>query len=150
MQTNDLKRNSKRSTSTKVGRGGTRGKTSGRGHKGQKSRSGAGMRPNLRDDIKKVPKRRGYGKNRPRTVNPSVAHTTTINLSTLESLVAGGMKVVSPKSLVKGGFIKKVGGKTPLVKVLGNGEIKSKAILKSLSVSKTAQEKIEKAGGKVS
>lgn len=150
MQTNNLKRNTKRTTSTKVGRGGTRGKTSGRGHKGQKSRSGAGMRPNLRDDIKKVPKRRGYGKNRPRTVNPSRLAVTTINLSLIESLVAGGMKIISPRSLIKGGFVKQISGKAPSIKVLGNGEIKSKVVLKSLNVSKTAKEKIEKAGGKVS
>ena len=54
----------------RVGRGqsSTRGKQSGRGGKGQTARAGAKIRPALRDIIKKIPKRRGYGKNRGRTV----------------------------------------------------------------------------------
>ncbi len=150
MQINDLKTNTSRKKTSRVGRGGTRGKTSGRGHKGQKSRSGAGMRPNIRDEIKRIPKRRGHGKNRPRTVNPSRVKPTTINLATLEGIVSGGVKIVSPESLVKGGFIKKIGGMYPKIKILGNGEIKSKATVKLIEVSAAAKEKIEKAGGKVS
>lgn len=56
----------------RVGRGqsSTRGKQSGRGGKGQTARAGHKIRPALRDIIKKLPKRRGYGKNRGRTVVP--------------------------------------------------------------------------------
>ena len=53
----------------RVGRGGKRGKTSGRGHKGQRQHGGHGVRPELRDMIKKLPKLRGHGINRSRTVN---------------------------------------------------------------------------------
>jgi len=108
------------------------------------------MRPNIRDEIKRIPKRRGYGKNRPRTVNASVVKPTTLNLSVLETIVSGGVKIVSPESLVKGGFVKRIGGKYPKIKILGNGEIKSKATVKSIAVSDSARAKIEKAGGKVS
>ena len=60
MQTHDLQRNNKNKKSQQVGRGGTRGKTSGRGHKGQSARAGNKKRPALRDIIKKLPKKRGY------------------------------------------------------------------------------------------
>ncbi len=150
MQIHKLKKNTKRAKSTRVGRGGRRGKTSGRGHKGQNARAGSSTRPGLRDEIKRVPKRRGHGKNRARTVNSSKIKPTTVDLSFIEEVISKGVKVVSPSSLVKGGFVKKVKGQTPSVKVLGTGEIKSKANLKSILVSQIAQEKIEKAGGKIS
>ena len=63
-----------------VGRGGKRGKTSGRGHKGQKARAGHRIRPEERDAIKKIPKKRGHGKNRARiTFLPSKACGDTVS-----------------------------------------------------------------------
>ena len=56
MQLKDLKRENPNKRSTRVGRGGKRGKTSGRGHKGQNARAGNSKRPEIRDIIKKVPK----------------------------------------------------------------------------------------------
>src|SRR5690348_16965673 len=61
MQLNTLKAKTKRKTSQQVGRGGTRGKTSGRGTKGQNARAGRKKRPELRDFIKRFPKLRGRG-----------------------------------------------------------------------------------------
>ena len=63
MQSHDVKRNTPRKESVQIGRGGRRGKTSGKGHKGQKARAGTSMRPEMRDLIKKVPKLRGRGVN---------------------------------------------------------------------------------------
>lgn len=63
MQFHTLKRKTKNIKSKQVGRGGTRGKTSGRGTKGQNARAGHKNRPELRDFIKRVPKLRGRGKN---------------------------------------------------------------------------------------
>ena len=60
MQTHQLKRNISNKKKRVVGRGGKRGKTSGRGTKGQKARAGHRIRPALRDIIKKIPKLRGY------------------------------------------------------------------------------------------
>lgn len=62
MQFHTLKRKTKNKKSRQVGRGGTRGKTSGRGTKGQNARAGHKNRPELRDFIKRVPKLRGRGK----------------------------------------------------------------------------------------
>ncbi len=63
MQFHTLKRKTANKKSRQVGRGGTRGKTSGRGTKGQNARAGHKNRPELRDFIKRVPKLRGRGKN---------------------------------------------------------------------------------------
>ncbi len=62
MQFHTLKRHTPNKKSKQVGRGGTRGKTSGRGTKGQNARAGRKKRPELRDFIKRVPKLRGRGK----------------------------------------------------------------------------------------
>jgi ribosomal protein L15 len=62
MQFHTLKRKTPNKKSKQVGRGGTRGKTSGRGTKGQNARAGRKKRPELRDFIKRVPKLRGRGK----------------------------------------------------------------------------------------
>ena len=61
MQFHTLKRKTKNKKSKQVGRGGTRGKTAGRGTKGQNARAGRKKRPELRDIIKRVPKLRGRG-----------------------------------------------------------------------------------------
>ena len=63
MQFHTLKRKTKNKKARQVGRGGTRGKTSGRGTKGQNARAGRKKRPELRDFIKRFPKLRGRGKN---------------------------------------------------------------------------------------
>lgn len=63
MQFHTIKRKTPNKKSRQVGRGGTRGKTSGRGTKGQNARAGRKKRPELRDFIKRVPKLRGRGKN---------------------------------------------------------------------------------------
>jgi large subunit ribosomal protein L15 len=62
MQFNNLKKNKSNRKAKQVGRGGTRGKTSGRGTKGQNARSGRKKRPEMRDIIKRLPKLRGRGK----------------------------------------------------------------------------------------
>ncbi len=62
MQFHTLKRKTPNKKSAQVGRGGTRGKTAGRGTKGQNARAGHKNRPEIRDVIKRVPKLRGRGK----------------------------------------------------------------------------------------
>jgi|SRR5690606_36319675 len=148
MQTNDLKRNTKNSKRKLIGRGGKRGKTSGRGHKGQGQHGGHGMRPQMRDIIKKFPKLRGHGKNRARTVNSSVQKPIPVNLNVLEVSFESGA-LVSPKTLIKKGVIKSVLGKTPNVKILGNGDISKSLKVFGCEVSDGAKEKIVKAGGEV-
>jgi large subunit ribosomal protein L15 len=145
---NTLKRKTKR-PAARVGRGGTRGKTSGKGHKGQKARAGGTPRPELRDIIKKIPKLRGHGKNRARTFNPNKVIALPVSLSRIESAYGAG-EVVSPKTLSEKGIVRARGGKFPQIKILANGEIKTEVSVNGCTVSKTAREAIEKAGGSIS
>ena len=141
MQIHSLKRSHANKKANRVGRAGARGKTSGRGMKGQKARAGHRMRPEIRDLIKKLPKLRGRGVN----LNTSVKiKPSVVNVSDLQALSA-----VNPQTLLEAGLIRRVGGKTPKVKILGNGEITSKVAVSGCTVSKIAKEKIEKAGGTV-
>ncbi len=70
MQFHNLKSKTKRKYARQVGRGGTRGKTAGRGTKGQNARAGRKKRPELRDIIKRVPKLRGRGKSSLKSFQP--------------------------------------------------------------------------------
>ncbi|KKW15207.1 MAG: hypothetical protein UY54_C0009G0005 [Parcubacteria group bacterium GW2011_GWA2_50_10b] len=72
MQFHTLKRKTARKYPKQVGRGGTRGKTSGRGTKGQNARAGRKKRPELRDFIKRVPKLRGRGKSSLKSFQPKL------------------------------------------------------------------------------
>jgi large subunit ribosomal protein L15 len=148
MQLHELKPTSRRVTAKRIGRGGKRGKTSGRGGKGQTARAGNSTRPEMRDQIKKLPKLRGHGKNRARTVNNERVLATVVNLSRLETVYSAG-DTVSPKTLVGHGIISTIGRKAPSVKILGTGEITKRLIVENCQVSTTAKEKIEKAGGTV-
>jgi large subunit ribosomal protein L15 len=102
----------------------------------------------MRELIKKLPKLRGHGKNRARTVNSERVTAIAVNLVKLEAVFESGA-VVSPKSLVVAGVISTVRRKAPAVKILGTGEITKKFTVEDCQVSATAKEKIEKAGGSV-
>jgi len=115
--------------------------------KGQKSRTGNSTRPELRDIIKKYPKRRGYGKNRARTVVPNRGFQS-INLDTLSNAFATG-GAVSVETLLQKGLVRRVGGKAPKVKVLARGTLAHALSVKGLVVSTAAREAIQKAGGSV-
>ncbi len=147
MQLHELKPNTKKKSARRIGRGGKRGKTSGRGTKGQLARAGNSTRPEMRDIIKKLPKLRGHGKNRAKTVNADKVLPTVINVSALEQLETG--TAVNPKSLVAIGLISARRKKAPAVKILGTGELTKKLTISDCLVSKTAKDKIEKAGGSV-
>src|SRR5436190_21485808 len=95
MQLHQLKKHSANKKSARVGRGGKRGKTSGRGTKGQRARAGRKMRPELRDIIKKIPKRRGY-----RCKAVSVA-AFPISLEALEKAFSSGETVSRETLLAK-------------------------------------------------
>ncbi|MDZ7726664.1 MAG: uL15 family ribosomal protein [Candidatus Campbellbacteria bacterium] len=143
MQINSLERKHPNKTSRQLGRGGKRGKTSGRGHKGQKARAGHRIRPEIRDEIKSMPKLRGY------RFSSFTAKPIPVNLALLEKHYKEG-EAVTVVSLMEKGLVKKQGGKAPAVKILGNGDITKKLNVEGIEVSTTAREKIEKAGGKIS
>jgi len=148
MQLHDLQRNNPNKKARRVGRGGKRGKTSGRGMKGQKSRAGTSGRPEMRDIIKKLPKMRGHGKNRARTVNPSVLKPETVNVSTLEAVFKDGDKI-TPAVLLEKRLVRRQKGRAPVVKILGTGTIAKKLTISGCEFSESAKEKVEKAGGTI-
>lgn len=141
MQLHTLKRENPNKKARQVGRGGTRGKTSGRGGKGQTARAGNKRRPELRDIIKKIPKLRGY---RDKSFEKK---SLPVNLDSLNIFENGD--TVTKAILLEKKLIKKVGGVLPGVKILARGELTKKLIITGCLVSKSAQTKIEKAGGEI-
>lgn len=148
MQLHQLQPKTVRKTAKRIGRGGKRGKTSGRGGKGQTARAGGAPRPEMRDTIKRIPKLRGFGKNRARTVNSERMLPTIINVSTLEKILPKG-GAVSPKILVGLGVVVKLKGKVPAVKILGTGSVTQKFTVSGCTLSMSAKAKIADAGGSV-
>ena len=145
MQSHNLKRKSPNQKSKTVGRGGTRGKTAGRGTKGQNARAGHKKRPEIRDFIKRIPKLRGRGKN----VNTTVqTKPLVVNIGLLNKLCKAG-DTISPETLVKHKLLRKVFGQNPKVKILGGGEFDKKLFFESCRVSASARATIEKAGGSI-
>mgnify|MGYP000507990242 CR=1 FL=1 len=114
------------------------GKTAGKGHKGQKARSGA-PRPGFEGGQmplqRRLPKR-GFN-------NIFATKYVTIKVSDLEKFEAGA--TVDTEALLKAGIISKT---LDGVKVLGNGELTKALTVKAAAYSASAKEKIEKAGGK--
>jgi len=145
MQIHQLKRDTKNYKPPRVGRGGKRGKTSGRGTKGQLARAGHKVRPQMRDTIKKLPKLRGRGRNYNKTVKePNIV----VNLGLIESNFNAG-DVISMKTLVAKKLIRITAASNSKLKVLATGDLTKKLSFEKCLVSDTAKEKIEKAGGTI-
>ncbi len=144
MQIHNIKRRTQDKKKVQVGRGGKRGKTAGRGTKGQKARAGHKIRPEIRDMIKRLPKLRGRGVNSNKSIQ---ADAVVVQINQLSVFKSGA--VVSPKSLVDNGIISTIHGRYPYVKILSAGEIDKSVTVRGCAVSTGAKEKIEKAGGKI-
>lgn len=142
MQLHDLKRATSQAKVQRVGRGGKRGKTAGRGTKGQKARSGHRMRPQMRDIIKKYPKLRGY-KFSSVEVKPAV-----VNLATIEIHFENG-DTVSPATLTEKRLVRKEAGRIPAIKLLAKGTLSKKLTVDGLLMSETAKAAVESVGGTV-
>jgi large subunit ribosomal protein L15 len=142
MQIHQLKPIHKNPARKRVGRGGKRGTYSGRGQKGQKSRAGRKLAPVIRELIKRYPKLRGYRAER------FLQDTEVINIEVLEKRF-NAEETINPKILLEKGLIRRIGGRAPIVKVLGKGKITKKFNFESCQFSKQAKEKIEKAGGTI-
>jgi len=121
------------------GHGTGNGKTSGRGHKGQRSRSGGGTRIGFEGGqmplARRVPKR-GFN-------NIFAKPLTAINLASLDSFKSGA--TVDEAALLEAGIVSKC---EYGIKVLGNGTLKKKLTVKAAAFSESAKRKIEEAGGK--
>lgn len=148
MQLHSFSSRTKNKKNPPVGRGGKRGKTSGRGGKGQTARAGHKIRPEVRDFIKKLPKRRGYGKNRARTVKTNRIADAVVSLAALETAYLAG-ETVSPASLVAKGLVRRKKGRAPIIKILGTGSISKALVIKSCTLSASALAAVTGAGGKV-
>lgn len=142
MQLHQLQRKTPHKAVRQVGRGGKRGKTSGRGTKGQKARAGHKIRPESRDFIKKLPKLRGY------SFQSFDNEMVPLNLFRLEGVFKAG-DVVSPETLAEKGVVPKRNGMFQPIKILSKGDVTKALIISRCAVSKSAIAKIEKAGGKV-
>lgn len=148
MQLHQLQPKTIRKIAKRIGRGGKRGKTSGRGMKGQKARTGNSTRPEMRELIKKLPKLRGHGKNRAQAVNAERVRPVVINLSALNAAFDAGASI-SPKTLVLRGLIRSEGKRPPTVKILAAGELTKKLTVTGCTLSDAAREKITASGGTV-
>tara|TARA_B100000963_G_C22150684_1_gene461674 strand:+ start:81 stop:533 length:453 start_codon:yes stop_codon:yes gene_type:complete len=146
MQLNSLIKNNKKKIRVGRGIGSGRGKTSSRGHKGQKSRSGVAIKSFEGGQMplyRRLPKR-GFK-------SLSKQDTAILNLSKIQNIIDKSknniketldIKILKEKSLINKKFLK--------LKILGTGEIKNKIIISAHFASKQALSKIEKAGGKIS
>jgi large subunit ribosomal protein L15 len=145
MQLHNLVPKTKNKKTMLVGRGGKRGKTSGRGGKGQTARAGNKKRPELRDFIKRIPKLRGRGVNQNKSI---ITRPVIVNLDMVEAVFESG-SIISPATLIEKKTISTLDGKIPTVKILGSGDITKKFNIENCLISKQAKEKVEKAGGSV-
>lgn len=135
MQFHNLKKNKANRKAKQVGRGGTRGKTSGRGTKGQNARAGRKKRPEMRDIIKRLPKLRGRGKN---FLKSRFEKPFSVNLSVLDSNFSAGDKI-NPKVLLEKGIIKTKSGKLPKVKILADKAISKNFVFENVKMSANVQ-----------
>jgi large subunit ribosomal protein L15 len=145
MQTHQLKRNNPNMKRMIVARGGKRGKTAGRGGKGQSARAGNKRRSEWRDIIKRLPKLRGRG------ISPQksfVDKPVIINLSVLEVAFAVN-DAVTPTILIEKGLVSTTSGRVPTIKILGDGEVTKALKLSGVYISSSAKAKIEKVGGTI-
>ena len=146
MQLNSLIKNNKKKIRVGRGIGSGKGKTSSRGHKGQKSRSGVAIKSFEGGQMplyRRLPKR-GF-----KSLNKK--DTAILNLSKIQNIIEKSknnikdsldIKILKEKKLINKKFLK--------LKILGTGEIKNKIIISAHFASKQALSKIEKAGGKIS
>ncbi len=146
MELNSLTKNNKKKIRVGRGIGSGRGKTSSRGHKGQKSRSGVAIKSFEGGQMplyRRLPKR-GFKSIKKES-------TAILNLSKIQSILDKtkneikknlDLKILKEKKLINKKFLK--------LKILGSGEIKNNIEISAHFASKQALNKIEKAGGKIS
>ena len=122
------------------GPGSGHGKTATKGHKGLLARSGGGKRAGFEGGqmplIRRVPK---FG-----FANPFRTEYAIVNVKSLEAW--GGSETVTPQAMVEAGLVKR---KTLPIKILGNGELKRSLVVQAHKFSKSAESKIQAAGGRV-
>ena len=146
MQLNSLVKINKKKIRVGRGIGSGKGKTSTRGHKGQKSRSGVSIKSFEGGQMplyRRLPKR-GF-----KSI-PKKDKTALINLSKLTECIEKKKDITSDKiNLANLKKVKIINGKYTKLKILGMGEVKEKFNIEANFISKSAKQKIEKLGGKI-
>jgi large subunit ribosomal protein L15 len=122
------------------GPGSGHGKTSTKGHKGLLARSGGGKRPGFEGGqmplVRRLPK---FG-----FTNPFRTEYAIVNVKSFEQWT--GAQTITPQALVEAGLVKR---KNLPIKILGNGELKKPLVIQAHKFSKSAEAKIQAAGGRV-
>lgn len=138
MQPHELKRRQPlKSAQPRVGRGGKRGYSCGRGQKGQTSRAGHRIRPAQRDLILRLPKRRGYN---------NLSWQTRAQVVSIGDLARLGGLEVTPTTLKAAGLIRY---SNQPIKILAGGKTDKALVIKKIAISTSARTQIEQAGGRV-
>jgi len=141
MQMHQIQPNHRPRRAKRRGRGGKRGTYSGRGMKGQKSRAGAKIKPQIRERILKFPKKRGV---RFKSKKPDYFLVSLADLK--KSFPEGG--IITPRKLEKKGLIPS-SRRARRIKILGALPLKIGYTIKGCQTSKAVAEVITKAGGKI-
>src|SRR3989338_643683 len=131
MQLHQLQRKTANKSEKRVGRGGKRGKTSGRGTKGQKARAGHRIRPQVREELKKLPKLRGHGTHGLRSI---ATKPLAVNVGALEKLFSTGA-TITPQALRERSLVRAHRGSKLVVKILGDGTLTKKFSISGCQVS---------------
>lgn len=135
MQLHQLKPVHRRKTRKRIGRGGKKGMSSGFGV------GKMGMKqPRIREVLKRYPKLKGY------RVKKLYSPREVVNLKTLENKFENGA-IINPRTLAEKKIIRTIQGSVPEIKILGAGELTKAFTIDHCKISKSAREKIEKAGG---
>jgi len=145
MKLAQLHKNIANKNETRIGRGGKRGKTSGRGTKGQYAHGGHGVRAAIKDVIRKLPKLRGRGLNLNKQIGPN---SLAINLAALDAATKKG-DIITFDSLKTVGLVPKSWKSSQYVKILAQGEITKPVTVQNIPISTAARDKIITAGGSV-
>jgi len=145
MQINQLKRKTPNTKRMIVARGGKRGKTAGRGGKGQSARAGNKRRPEWRDIIKRLPKLRGRGVNQNKFVTE---RSYVVNVADINNAFDAKASI-TPATLIEKGLVTTQSGRIPPMKILAGVEVSKAFNVSGCFVSESAKNAIEKAGGTV-
>lgn len=140
MQLHNISPKTKPKRKRYIGHGGKKGTYSGKGIKGQRSRTGTRIRPQIQDLIKRLPKMRGYDRISVRAKK----ETATININDLQNHFQSG-EVVNRENLLAKGLIS---ARIKRFKILNKGKITKPLTIEKIPASKAAIEAIIKAGGK--
>ena len=146
MKLHDKKFRIREKSKQRIGRGGKRGSYSGRGVKGQKSRSGRKLRPAQRDLILRIPKLRGF-RNKIKKDKPVIFNLEDLRVAITTNSKSGSSLTVNKELLIRSGIISP--GYMGEIKILSQGNIGTPLTIEGIAVSKRTKEKIEKAGGNV-